>query len=137
MKISDLSTLNAILNLTSFFLLLIGYSKIRKGQRQQHKKWMLAALFSSFLFLISYLIYHYYVGSVPYPYHDWTRPVYFILLIPHVILAALMTPFILYMVYRALQGKFELHKRVARFVLPVWLFVSLSGVLIYLMLYVR
>ena len=137
MKISDLSTLNALLNALSFTLLLRGYFAIRAGDRQRHQKWMMAALGSSLLFLISYVIYHARVGSVPYPYHDWTRPVYFLLLIPHIILAALMTPFILYMVYRALQGRFDLHKRVARVVLPIWLFVSVSGVLVYALLYLR
>ena len=137
MKISDLSTLNALLNALSFTLLLRGYFAIRAGDRQRHQKWMMAALGSSLLFLISYVIYHARVGSVPYPYHDWTRPVYFLLLIPHIILAALMTPFILYMVYRALKGRFDLHKRVARVVLPIWLFVSVSGVLVYALLYLR
>ena len=137
MKISDLSTVNALLNALSFTLLLRGYFAIRAGDRQRHQKWMMAALGSSLLFLISYVIYHARVGSVPYPYHDWTRPVYFLLLIPHIILAALMTPFILYMVYRALQGRFDLHKRVARVVLPIWLFVSVSGVLVYALLYLR
>ena len=137
MKISDLSTLNALLNALSFTLLLRGYFAIRAGDRQRHQKWMMAALGSSLLFLISYVIYHARVGSVPYPYHDWTRPVYFLLLIPHIILAALMTPFILYMVHRALKGRFDLHKRVARVVLPIWLFVSVSGVLVYALLYLR
>ena len=137
MTVNDLSTVNAILNGLSFILLLIGYRHIKQGRRADHKKWMLGALLSSMFFLISYLIYHYNVGSVPYPYYDWTRLVYFILLVPHVILAAVMTPLILYMVYRALQGRFELHKRVAKVVLPVWLFVSISGVLIYVMLYLR
>lgn len=97
---------------------------------------MLAALVSSGLFLISYLIYHYYVGSVPYPYHDWTRPLYFIVLIPHVILAGLMTPFIFTIVILAFRENFEKHRRLAKIVWPVWMFVSLSGVAVYLMLYV-
>ncbi|WP_457566237.1 DUF420 domain-containing protein [Caldithrix abyssi] len=137
MSVNDLSTVNAVLNALSFVLLLIGYHHIRHGRQAKHKKWMVGALISSMFFLISYLIYHYHVGSIPYPHYDWTRPLYFILLVPHIILAAAMTPFIFYMVYRALQGRFELHKRVARVVFPVWVFVSISGVLIYVMLYLR
>ncbi len=135
MKISDLSTVNAFLNSLSFIFLILGFRQIRAQNRQKHKRWMLTALFTSLQFLISYSIYHYYVGSVPYPYHDWTRPVYFALLIPHVILAALMAPFIIYMVTMALKGNFKIHKRIARIVLPVWLFVSFSGVMVYLLLY--
>lgn len=96
---------------------------------------MIAALSVSALFLVTYVIYHAEVGSIPYPHHDWTRPVYFVILIPHVILAAVMVPFILTIVWRAWRGEFVKHKRLARFVWPVWLFVSISGVIIYLMLY--
>ena len=96
---------------------------------------MTAALASSTLFLISYLIYHYSAGSVPYPHHDWTRPLYFAILIPHVILATFMVPFILMAVRHAWQGRFDRHKRLTRWVWPVWMFVSVSGVAIYLMLY--
>jgi putative membrane protein len=135
MKIQDLSTLNAILNSTSAVFLIIGYIRIKNQQRQRHKKMMLSALTVSAMFFISYLIYHYYVGSVPYPHFDWTRPVYFVILIPHVILAGLMTPFILIAVWFALKGKFDKHKRLVKWVFPVWLFVSLSGVFVYLMLY--
>ena len=96
---------------------------------------MTAALASSTLFLISYLIYHYSAGSVPYPHHDWTRPLYFAILIPHGILATFMVPFILMAVRHAWQGRFDRHKRLTRWVWPVWMFVSVSGVAIYLMLY--
>ena len=87
-------------------------------------------------FLTCYLIYHYHVGSVPYLKQDWTRPVYFTILIPHVILAVLMTPFIGIGVYYAIRKNFQKHKRVMRWVWPVWMFVSVSGVVVYLMLYV-
>jgi uncharacterized membrane protein YozB (DUF420 family) len=96
---------------------------------------MLAALISSALFLTSYLIYHYSVGSVPYPRHDWTRIVYFAILIPHVILAAVMVPFILSAVYFAWKRQFDRHTRVTRRLWPVWVFVSISGIVVYLMLY--
>lgn len=135
MNASDLPALNAVLNGLSTILLLLGYINIRKGKADVHKKFMLAALVTSLLFLISYTIYHYQVGSVPYPYHDWTRPLYFIILIPHVILAGLMGPFIITIVVFAFRESFERHRRLAKIVFPVWLFVSITGVIVYLMLY--
>ena len=135
MTVQDLPTLNAVLNLTATVLLTCGYVAIRKQQRQVHRGFMLAALAVSAAFLVSYLIYHEAVGSVPYPYHDWTRPLYFVILIPHIILAALMTPFILYIVVQAFRERFDKHRRLARFVWPVWMFVSVTGVVIYVMLY--
>jgi putative membrane protein len=133
--ISDLPALNAGLNTLSVALLLRGYLQIRRGEREAHRKTMLAALVSSGLFLSSYLVYHFQVGSVPYPHHDWTRPLYFAVLIPHVILAALLVPLVVVLVWRALKGEFARHRRLARWVWPVWIFVSLSGVVVYLMLY--
>jgi putative membrane protein len=135
MTVEQLPALNALLNLTSAILLFIGYVAIRQGQKERHKAFMLAALIVSVLFLISYVIYHLNIGSRPYPYHDWTRPIYFIVLIPHVILAAVMTPFIVWGVINALRGRFTLHKRIMRIVWPVWMFVSVTGVIVYLMLY--
>ena len=135
MNVSNLPTLNAALNALSAFLLIMGYREIRRGDRERHRKWMIGALAASILFLISYLIYHSQVGSVPYPYHDWTRPVYFAILIPHVILAAVNVPFVLIIVRRAWRGDFERHRALARWVWPSWIFVCVSGVVIYLMLY--
>ena len=135
MTVNDLSTVNAILNLISFSLLLIGYKQIKNSNRETHKKVMLSALAISALFLISYLIYHHYVGSVPYPYQNWTRPVYFLILIPHIILAAVMVPFIIIAVWAAFKSNFERHAKIMRWTLPVWLYVSISGVIVYLMLY--
>ena len=137
MDFGVLAHVNAALNTTSAAFLLAGFLQIKGGHHATHKKLMLAALASSALFLTSYLIYHYNVGSVPYPHQDWTRPVYFAILIPHVILAALMVPFILMMVWWALRDAFDKHRRLARWVWPVWMFVSVSGVVVYLMLYVR
>jgi len=131
----NLPTLNALLNLISFFLLIRGYRFIKSGDKHRHRQMMMMALFSSAMFLISYLTYHYQAGSVPYPHHDWTRLLYLAILIPHIILAGLMTPFILIAVSAALWGNFELHKKLVRWVLPVWLYVSVSGVIIYAMLY--
>ena len=136
MNASDLPTLNATLNLISAVLLSFGYYHIRRGNQRIHKRFMLAALATSALFLTSYLVYHYQVGSVPYPHYDWTRPLYFAILIPHVILAAVMTPFVIAMVWFALRESFTRHRRLARFVWPVWMFVSVTGVIVYLMLYV-
>lgn len=128
-------TLNAVFNAIAACLLVWGYVKIKRQDRETHKKIMIAALVASAAFLISYLIYHQRVGSVPYPYHDWTRPLYFIILIPHVILAAVMVPFIIAAVAYAFKGRFDRHRRITVWLWPVWMFVSLSGVVIYLMLY--
>ena len=135
MTISDLPTLNAIFNLISTAFLILGYILIRRGEKEKHKKAMISALISSALFLFFYLIYHAQVGSVPYPHYDWTRPVYFTILIPHIILAAVMVPFIIAAVYFALRQRYEQHVKLVRWVLPVWIYVSISGVLIYILLY--
>jgi len=133
---SKLSTVNVFLNTCGAALLLSGYINIRRGNRSRHKQLMLMALSVSVLFLISYLFYHAQAGSVPYPYHDWTRVLYFIILIPHVILAMLMVPFIAAAVYYALQAQFEKHKRIVKYLWPVWMYVSLSGIVVYMMLYI-
>lgn len=127
--------INASLNFLSLILLLAGYFCIRSGRKDAHKIFMLLALLSSSAFLICYLIYHFKVGSVAYPYDDWTRILYFIILIPHVILATLMVPFILILVYHAAKQNWIKHVYWAKRVFPVWVYVSLSGVLVYLMLY--
>ena len=111
MEISDLPAVNATLNSTCALLLSVGLILIKSGRRKAHQRVMIAALFTSLLFLTTYLVYHFNVGSVAYPYYDWTRPIYFAILIPHVILAVVMTPFILLLVFRALRGEFDRHKR--------------------------
>jgi uncharacterized membrane protein YozB (DUF420 family) len=128
-------TLNATLNAMSIVLLSAGYVSIKRGRPEVHKRFMLTALMTSILFLTSYLVYHARVGSVPYPHHDWTRSFYFAILIPHIVLAAAMAPCVLITVGLALKQKYLQHKKVARWVWPLWMFVSLSGVLVYLMLY--
>jgi putative membrane protein len=135
MTASELPTLNAILNGCSLVLLVVGFTYIKRGNRAAHKRLMLSALISSALFLTSYLIYHAEAGSTPYPHHDWTRPAYFAVLIPHVTLAAVMVPFILAAVYYAWKNNFVKHTRITRWLWPVWVFVSLSGIIVYLMLY--
>ncbi len=136
MDIHLLPPLNATLNTISAALLIGGYIRIRKGDQVGHKRLMVMALATSALFLTSYLIYHQQAGSVPYPLQDWTRNLYFLILIPHIILAALMGPFIISGVVFAIRQKFDTHKRIMRWTLPVWLFVSISGVFVYLALYV-
>jgi uncharacterized membrane protein YozB (DUF420 family) len=135
MSVTDLPALNATLNATSFILLVTGYSFIRRGNRQVHKRCMLAALGVSALFLTSYVIYHAQVGSVPFKGTGWIRTVYFAVLIPHVILAAAIVPLIVITVSRGLSAKYDKHRRIARWTLPLWLYVSITGVIVYLMLY--
>ena len=135
MIVNNLPTVNAVFNLISTVLLILGYRFIKQGEQNKHNKTMISALISSTLFLFFYVIYHGQVGSVPYPYYDWSRPVYFIILIPHIILAAVMVPFILAAVWFALRQNFESHARLVKWVWPVWIFVSISGVVIYVMLY--
>lgn len=124
-------------NLLSCTLLIGGYRAIRRRAIAVHKRWMLAALCSSAGFLTSYLTHHYLHGSTPYPFQDWTRPVYFIVLIPHVILAVVVTPFILTGVWLAWRERFTVHARLMRWVFPVWLYVSITGVIVYVMLYLQ
>ena len=135
MNVQYLPSLNASLNFISMILLISGYLLIKRGSRQLHKRVMLSALVISAVFLISYLIYHSKIGSVPYPYQDGTRIIYYTILIPHIILAAVMVPGILASVWFALSGRFDKHKRLVRWVWPVWMYVSISGVVIYIMLY--
>ena len=135
MQISDLPALNATLNAISFLLLVTGYVFIRRGDRQKHKACMIAALVVSALFLTSYVIYHAQVGSVPFRRTGWIRTVYFAVLIPHVILAAAIVPPILITASRGLSAKYDKHRRIARWTLPLWLYVSVTGVIVYLMLY--
>lgn len=130
------ATLNAFLNALAAVLLFAGWVQIKKaGNWKRHRAIMLTAVGVSALFFISYLIYHANVGSVPYPWHDWTRTLYFIILVPHIILAGLMVPFIIAALVFALRGKFDSHRKLVRWVWPVWMFVSITGVLVYLMLY--
>jgi len=135
MTIEQLPSLNAFLNAVSTFFLITGFIAIKQGKQDFHRNMMVCAVISSALFLTSYLIYHYHIGSKPYPLHDWTRPLYFAILIPHVILAALNTPFIIIVLVRALRGQFDKHKRMARILWPSWTFVSITGIIIYGMLY--
>ncbi len=133
--LSYLPSVNAGLNSISGLFLLCGYFFIRRKRIVVHRLCMLSACIASTLFLISYLIYHYSVGSVPFKGEGWIRPIYFSILISHVILAAAIVPLALITLVRVLKGNFERHKRIARWTLPIWLYVSVTGVIVYWMLY--
>ena len=130
-----LPTVNAVLNAASALLIATGIVLIRRGRRAAHKRFMLAAVVTSSLFLICYLWYHTHVGSVPFPGHGWPRPVYFAILTSHTLLAAAVVPLVLVTLVRAFRGRYARHRASARWTYPVWLYVSVTGVVIYLMLY--
>jgi uncharacterized membrane protein YozB (DUF420 family) len=127
--------LNAVLNSTSALLLLAGFRFIRRGQIQAHRNCQLTAVVTSTLFLISYLTYHYYHGATRFAGQGFVRPLYFTILITHTILAVVIVPLILITLYRAARRDFISHRRIARWTLPLWLYVSVTGVIVYLMLY--
>lgn len=135
MTISDLPALNASLNALSAVLIVTGYVMIRRGRRELHKRFMLAALATSTAFLVSYVVYHANAGSRPFQGVGMIRVVYFGILITHVILAAVIVPLVLTTVVRGLRAQLDRHVKIARWTLPLWLYVSVTGVVIYLMLY--
>ena len=135
LTIADLPALNATLNAVSAVLLTAGYICIKRGNRALHKRCMLAALASSALFLTSYVIYHANAGSRPFPGQGTVRLVYFIILISHVLLAVTILPLALVTTARGLRSQFDRHKRIARWTFPLWLYVSVTGVVVYWMLY--
>jgi len=130
-----LPALNACLNLTSAILLINGRVRIRRGDRAGHRAFMLSAVWVSVAFLVSYVIYHFYHGSTKFPGEGIVRPLYFAMLTSHTILAALNVPLVGFALYHALGERFARHKRIARWTYPVWIYVSVTGVLIYLLLY--
>ena len=135
MGIEDLPALNATLNAVSAVFLVAGYVLIRRGERTMHKRCMLGALTASAMFLVSYVVYHANTGSRPFPGHGAIRVVYFTILITHVVLAVVILPLALVTAGRGLRAQFDKHVRIARWTLPLWLYVSVTGVVIYLMLY--
>jgi uncharacterized membrane protein YozB (DUF420 family) len=135
MTAADLPTLNAALNASSAACLIAGWLLIRRGHREAHRRAMLGALACSALFLTSYLVYHAQVGSVRFTGQGPIRAVYFTILISHTVLAVVIVPLVLVTLVRALRGRFAAHRAVARFTLPLWGWVSLSGVAVYWMLY--
>jgi len=133
--ISVLPHLNALLNTTSAVLLIVGYRSIRAGHIQRHRNCQLSALCTSTLFLASYLTYHYFHGTTRFPGQGIVRGIYFVVLISHTILAVVIVPLIGITLYRAVRADFERHRVIARVTLPLWLYVSVTGVVVYLMLY--
>ena len=134
-SITDLPALNATLNGIAAIFLTAGYVCIRTRRIAQHRACMIAAFATSTLFLISYVIYHANIGSRPFTGQGAIRVVYFIILITHVILAAAIVPMVLMTMSRGLRSQFARHKAIARWTLPLWLYVSITGVIVYLMLY--
>lgn len=135
MDYTILPTVNATLNSIAAILLVRGWVLIKRRDFEAHKKTMLAAFATSALFLVSYLIYHYNVGSVKFTGTGAIRVVYFAILISHIVLAAVITPLALITLYRAWKNQLERHRRLARITLPLWLYVSVTGVAVYAMLY--
>ena len=133
--VHDLPAVNATLNATAAVLLATGYLLIRSGRREAHRKVMLTAFGVSIAFLICYLVYHAQVGSVRFQKTGFIRPVYFTVLISHTVLAATVPFLAIFTLRRALKGQFPRHRRLARWTLPIWLYVSVTGVVVYWMLY--
>ena len=135
MTVTDLPALNATLNATSAVLLTIGYLFIRRGEIRRHRAMMISACVVSTLFLISYVVYHANVGSKPFQGRGPIRIVYFTILLTHVVLAAAIVPLVLVTLSRGLRSRFDAHVRIARWTFPLWLYVSVTGVIVYVMLY--
>lgn len=136
MNIHQLPTLNAVLNFSASLFLVFGYLAIKRHHKSLHIRCMLSALFISAAFLTSYLIYHAHAGSRPFPELGAIKTIYLAILIPHIILAAVMVPMILGTFWFASKQQWSRHKKLAKWTLPIWLYVSVTGVIIYFMLYV-
>jgi uncharacterized membrane protein YozB (DUF420 family) len=134
-SLQDLPGVNAALNATTALLLATGYLLIRRGRRRAHRAVMLAAFGVSSVFLASYLWYHAHAGVVRFTGRGWIRPVYFAILLSHTVLAAAIVPLVLVTLTRGLRADFPRHARLARWTLPVWLYVSVTGVVVYVMVY--
>ena len=130
-----LPTVNALLNTASATLLTAGFVFIRRRRVAAHRACMLGAFAVSVMFLVCYVVYHAYAGSRPFAGRGWIRPVYFVLLVSHIVLAAAIVPLALTTIYRGLSAQLDRHKRLARRTLPIWLYVSVTGVIVYLLLY--
>ncbi|MHB0968997.1 MAG: DUF420 domain-containing protein [Thermoanaerobaculia bacterium] len=133
--VSMLPTVNASLNALSGIFLIIGWVNIRRGERTTHKRFMIAACTTSVLFLATYLLYHSLSGSTRFTGTGWSRPVYFSILLSHTILAAAIVPMVIVTLSRALRNRFVEHRRIARWTFPLWIYVSVTGVFVYLFLY--
>jgi uncharacterized membrane protein YozB (DUF420 family) len=134
-RIADLPAINATLNGVAAVLLIVGYTLIRRGRIAQHRAVMLTAFGTSIMFLISYLVYHAHVGSKHFPGQGPVRFVYFAILVSHTVLAATVPVLALITLSRGLSARYDRHRAIARWTLPIWLYVSVTGVVVYLMLY--
>jgi len=134
-QLADLPAVNAALNATTAVLLTTGFVMVRRRKLTAHKVCMLAAFAVSTLFLASYLYYHAHAGIRHFTGQGWIRPLYFAILLSHTLLAAAVVPLAVTTAYRGLTGRFPKHQRIARWTLPIWLYVSLTGVVVYLLLY--
>lgn len=135
LHVTDLPALNATLNGIATLLLTLGWVFVRRRDLVKHRLCMIGALVASAAFLASYVVYHYHAGSRPFPHEGPIRMVYFVILITHVILAAAIVPLVLMTVSRAFREQFARHRAIARWTLPLWLYVSVTGVIVYWMLY--
>lgn len=134
-SVGDLPTVNATLNGTSALLLVAGYIAIRGGRRSVHRALMLTALGTSILFLASYLFYHYHAGTTRFTGEGLVRLFYFVVLTSHTILAMVIVPLVAVTLYLAVRERFPRHRRIARWTFPLWLYVSVTGIVVYVMLY--
>ena len=135
MTVRDLPALNAALNATATVLLFVGWRFIRRGERAAHMRCMVAAFVVSVAFLACYLVYHASVGSVPFPGTGAARTAYLTMLATHVVLAAIVPPLALTTLWRAYRGEFDRHRWIARITFPIWMYVSVTGVVVYVVLY--
>ncbi len=135
MQLHDLPAVNACLNGLSAVFLTLGYVFIRQGKREAHRNCMISAFVTSAVFLVCYLVYHFYAGRTVFKDPAWFRPIYLILLLTHTVLAVVIVPLILMTFHRAIKARYELHKKIARWTWPLWMYVSVTGVVIYLLLY--
>lgn len=126
--------LNAVLNFSSACCLVAGFVQIKRGNKEAHLKWMIAALTLTLGFLVSYLAYHVYAGDTPFGGQGWIRPLYFFILISHISLSIVNFPMALAVVFFSTTGRFEKHKRLARWTFPIWIYVSITGVAVYFFL---
>ena len=135
MHITDLPVVNAVLNSLSAVLLTLGFVFIKTGNKIAHRNCMISAFLTSSLFLVCYLTYHYYAGATRFLNPQWFRPIYLVLLLTHTVLAVAVVPMILLTFNHAFRARFDKHRVIARWTWPVWMYVSITGVLIYLLLY--
>ena len=135
MSLSDLPAVNASLNALSAVLLTVGHRFIKRGRPVAHRNCMIGALICSVIFLACYLYYHFHAGRTIFKNPPWFRPIYLTLLLTHTLLAVAIIPMIIITVRRAAKGRFDLHRKIARWTWPIWMYVSVTGVLIYFLLY--